>query len=198
MTAIEEELRRHEEKVRRTKEFLMNEKNIEINRSNQALLNKLVEISTGKWSCVPRDRSADAGRQPACSFMSLNLPYRKKETERIERENHAFAKRLFERPANLSKKKLDNDYKEHVKFKKQIMKLGGSQKNALSLSMSQPATVLASVKKSTELVPPIASGGDVVNSTPPVEENWNFGKKDSTVAGEKTPDPTSTEPNVAE
>ena len=31
----------------------MNERNLEINRANQALLNKLVEISTGKFSCVP-------------------------------------------------------------------------------------------------------------------------------------------------
>ena len=90
---------------------------MEINRSNQALLNKLVEISAGKWSCVPtkehmtRDyRSVD----PAIRFSmtstyknSLNLPYRKRETDRIEKENHAFAKRLLERTSNLNKKKLD-------------------------------------------------------------------------------------------
>jgi Hemingway/CFA97 len=51
--SVENELRRHEEKIKKNKEFLMNERNIEINRSNQALLNKLVEISTGKWSSVP-------------------------------------------------------------------------------------------------------------------------------------------------
>jgi hypothetical protein len=53
LTSAEEEVRRHEEKVRKNKEFLQNEKNLEINRSNQALLNKLVEISAGKWSCIP-------------------------------------------------------------------------------------------------------------------------------------------------
>jgi hypothetical protein len=121
--SIEEELRKHEEKVKRNKEFLMNERNIEINRSNQALLNKLVEISTGKWSSVPhmRDRSHDATRLHTTSvagMKSLNLPYRKKETERIERENHAFAKRLFEKQGNLSKKKLEQDYKAHLKYKK--------------------------------------------------------------------------------
>lgn len=104
---------------------MANEKNIEINRCNQALLNKLVEISTGKWSCVPhaRDRSADAGRSSFRNFKSLNLPYRKRETERIERENHAFAKRLFERPANLSKKKFDEEYQTHLVYKRQIQKL---------------------------------------------------------------------------
>ena len=54
---------------------------------------------------------------------SLNVGYRKRETERIERENHAFAKRLFDKQANLSKKKLDVEYKTHLQYKKQIQKL---------------------------------------------------------------------------
>ena len=114
--------------MRKNKEFLQNERNIEINRSNQALLNKLVEISTGKWSSVPhlRDRSVDVISRHNSAFKSLNLPYRKRETERIERENHAFAKRLFERPPNLNKKKLDDDYKDHRKFVKLIQKMKGS------------------------------------------------------------------------
>ena len=36
----------------KTKEFITNEKNITINKDNQILLNKLVEISSGKWSSV--------------------------------------------------------------------------------------------------------------------------------------------------
>lgn len=55
---------------------------------------------------------------------SLNVGYRKRETERIEKENHAFAKRLFDKQANLSKKKFDNDFQNHLKYKKQIQKLG--------------------------------------------------------------------------
>jgi len=38
---------------------------------------------------------------------SLNLIVRKRETERIEQENQAFAKRLFDKPAFLQKEKLD-------------------------------------------------------------------------------------------
>ena len=49
---------------------------------------------------------------------SLNMGYRKKETDRIENENHAFAKRLFDKQANLNKKKLDQEYKDHLKYKK--------------------------------------------------------------------------------
>ena len=36
----------------KAKEFSTNEKNIIINKDNQILLNKLVEISSGKWSSV--------------------------------------------------------------------------------------------------------------------------------------------------
>lgn len=48
---------------------------------------------------------------------------RKKETERIEKENHAFAKRLFDKQAVLNKKHLDNDWRRHITYKKQIMKM---------------------------------------------------------------------------
>jgi len=92
-----------------------NEKNLEINRDNQVLLNKLVEISAGKWSTVKKEKeSAEKGPK------SLNMAARRKETERIEKENHAFAKRLFDKQANFSKKKLDEEFKNHCKYKKQI------------------------------------------------------------------------------
>ncbi len=136
--SADEELRRHEEKVRKNKEFLQNERNLEINRSNQALLNKLVEISAGKWSSVPqRERSSDPyGARSTFSFASksLNINFRKRETERIERENHAFARRLFERGANLSKKKLDDDYHNHKKHLKLITKMKGVNTGSLAIA----------------------------------------------------------------
>ena len=55
---------------------------------------------------------------------SLNMGMRKRETERIERENHAFAKRLFDKQAVLQKKNFDNDWHSHIKYKKQISKMG--------------------------------------------------------------------------
>jgi len=81
------------------------------------LLNKLVEISAGKWSHIKKDKVAGAANPGP---KSLNVGFRKRETERIERENHAFAKRLFDKQANLSKKKLDDDFKSHLQYKKQI------------------------------------------------------------------------------
>jgi hypothetical protein len=79
------------------------------------LLNKLVEISAGKWSHIKKEKQAGAN---LIGPKTLNLGYRKKETERIEKENHAFAKRLFDKQAILSKKKLDTEYKNHLQYKK--------------------------------------------------------------------------------
>jgi len=53
---------------------------------------------------------------------------RKRETERIEKENHAFAKRLFDKQAVLSKKNLDTDWASHIKYKKQIAKMTAGSK----------------------------------------------------------------------
>ena len=55
----------------------------------------------------------------------MNLVVRKRETERIERENHAFAKRLFDKKAIVEKKKLEKDYGDHLKYKRQIQKMPG-------------------------------------------------------------------------
>lgn len=104
---VEEELKRKHEEKQKLNEFMNNEKNLEINRDNQILLNKLVDISAGKRCSVKKEK--EAGMQIG-GPKSLNVGTRKKETERIEKENHAFAKRLFDKQANLSKKKLDVEY----------------------------------------------------------------------------------------
>lgn len=58
----------------------------------------------------------------------MNIGVRKKENERIERENHAFAKRLFDKSGSLSKKKMDEEYYSHIKYKKQILKVSKKKK----------------------------------------------------------------------
>ena len=94
-----------------------------INRENQILLSKLVDISNGKWSSVPtagtkqRKRTSTSAGRPF-QANSLNLVTRKRETERIERENHAFAKRLFDRQAVLMKKNFDKEYQTHLKYRR--------------------------------------------------------------------------------
>jgi hypothetical protein len=54
---------------------------------------------------------------------SLNIVARKRENERIERENHEFAKRLYSNSGSISKQKLENDYKSIVSFKKMISRV---------------------------------------------------------------------------
>jgi hypothetical protein len=41
---------------------------------------------------------------------SLNIAVRRQENERIERENHAFAQRLFSKGGSISKSALDQQY----------------------------------------------------------------------------------------
>jgi hypothetical protein len=55
---VEEELKRKKDEKKMNTEFLLNERNIEIDRDNKKLLGKLVEISAGKWSQVKKDMVA--------------------------------------------------------------------------------------------------------------------------------------------
>jgi len=60
----------------KTNGFLKNEKNAEINRENQILLNKLVEISNGKWSSVGK-ATKPPKKTTIASKKSLNYERRK-------------------------------------------------------------------------------------------------------------------------
>ena len=112
---ISKSLKKRKEELKRAHDFITSEQNIQINRNNQLLLSKLVEISNGKWASVPttkdlppiKHKSLDGSKghnksryqsQSSVSMVrSLNLAVRKRETDRIERENHAIARRLFDR-----------------------------------------------------------------------------------------------------
>ena len=60
---------------------------------------------------------------PANIPRSLNIGQRKRENERIERENHAFAQRLFGKQSSISKRKHDDEYRNHIKYRNQIQKV---------------------------------------------------------------------------
>ena len=84
-----------------------------------------MDISNGKWSSVPaaggsqaRAKRTAASQTRVYQPTSLNLGVRKRETERIERENHAFAKRLFDKKAIVDKRNLDKDYQNHLKYRR--------------------------------------------------------------------------------
>ena len=51
---------------------------------------------------------------------SLNISVRKKENERIERENQAFAKRLFDSQGCISKKKFDREYFTQTQYRNNL------------------------------------------------------------------------------
>ena len=120
-------MRKQKEERKKTKDFITNGRNLTINKDNQILLNKLVEISSGKWSSIaapPKKNRNQSVKAPGLRSSqsrgvgptSLNMGVRKRETERIERENHAFAKRLFDKKAILTKKGFDEDFKAHKKY----------------------------------------------------------------------------------
>lgn len=106
--------------------FIKSEKNAEINRENKILLDKLVEISNGKFSSV--GKATKKKKKNIQTKKSLNYEKRKKEFERIERENMAIAQRLYNKESSISKKKMDKDYDTHKKYRKQIQKLEGQTK----------------------------------------------------------------------
>lgn len=90
---------------------------------------------------------------------SLNMIVRKRETERIERENHAFAKRLFDKQAVLNKKNLDTEYHNHIKFKKLIQKMPPPLKSRLIITSdmrrSDPGSNIGDQIRYVEQVNPV-------------------------------------------
>ncbi|CAI2372294.1 unnamed protein product [Moneuplotes crassus] len=118
---IGKKLKDHKDK---TQQFMKNEKNAEINRENKILLDKLVEISNGKFSSVSKPvKKAKKAKKAVQTKKSLNYEKRRKEFERIERENMAIAQRLYNKESSISKKKMDKDFNTNEKYKKQIQKL---------------------------------------------------------------------------
>ena len=66
-----------------------------LNYENQKLLNKLVDISAGKVTTHNGPAAYKKRHLSNLGPRSLNISVRKRENDRIERENHAMAKRLF-------------------------------------------------------------------------------------------------------
>lgn len=102
-----------------------------MNRSNQILLDKLVDISHGKRSSVNNPTALNKSttlnksvRSGSFSTGSLNISVRKKENDRIERENHAFAKRLFENSGSIPQvHNLEKAFMNNRQAKQRIMRV---------------------------------------------------------------------------
>ena len=62
-------------------------------------------------------------RESEAKAKSLNFVVRKRENDRIERDNLAFAKRLLVQPPSLNKKTMDEEYEQHVQYKDMILRV---------------------------------------------------------------------------
>lgn len=55
---------------------------------------------------------------------SLNISVRKRENDRIERENHAFAKRLFENSGSIPQVgQLEQSFQQNIAHKQRVMRV---------------------------------------------------------------------------
>ena len=100
--------------------FLEQERKNSIQSNNDKLLNVLVDISRGRRSTSTSLIFDSALALP--KKKSLNIVARKQEILKINTDNEAMARRLMKTTRGLSFKKLDQDWKNSVKYKKTISK----------------------------------------------------------------------------
>jgi len=89
-----------------------------------------VDISHGKRTSVhgPSAQAIAKGRKSISTQpigpRSLNISVRKRENDRIERENHAFAKRLFENSGSIPQVgTLEQQYRQNMEHKNRVMRV---------------------------------------------------------------------------
>jgi hypothetical protein len=123
------------------------EKSQAIDKDNQLLLGRLVEISKQKKPKLFTVKSE------ASIPKTLNAPYRKRELERIANENEALARRLLTQNSAFSMKRLEDDYDRHRVLLKHVQKLTPSPKGKGSKlpPLSGPETAKAGNAKKIKL-----------------------------------------------
>ena len=101
----------------------------QIEKDNQKLLKKLVEISTGKKPNLHKlDNGGTLGKSHSVAAIefkakSLHFNQRKAELERIERENQKIAKKIFCLKSNLKKSQFEKDFEAHEAMKANIARI---------------------------------------------------------------------------
>jgi len=97
--------------------FHHSEKQFAIEKDNELLLGRLVEISRKKKpNLFPLKSEATISK-------SLHGPSRRKEKDRIAMENEAFARRLLSQQPSFNRRKLDSDFEKHQTRVKNMQKL---------------------------------------------------------------------------
>lgn len=76
-------------------------------------------------SASPKDSNSLLFQSKSYSIgpQSLNIQIRRRENERIERENQAFAKKLFDNTGFISKKKHDEEFYMHSLYRNKLTKV---------------------------------------------------------------------------
>ena len=100
--------------------FLEKERKTDIQVKNDKILGILIDISRGRRSTSTGVILESALNLPRKK--SLNVIARKKEVEKINNDNEAMARRLMRTTQGVSFKKLDQEWKANVKYKKSISK----------------------------------------------------------------------------
>jgi len=97
--------------------FHNSEKQFAIEKDNELLLGRLVEISRKKKpNLFPLKSEATITK-------SLHGPSRRREKDRIAMENEAFARRLLSQQPSFNRRKLDSDFEKHQTRVKNMQKL---------------------------------------------------------------------------
>lgn len=139
----------------KNKNFHENERNTDMNRTNQILLNKLVDISHGKRTSFNGPTAVNAvtiktkrgSLSQAPGPRSLNISVRKRENDRIERENHAFAKRLFENSGSIPQvHKLEREFSSNRELKNRVIRV---KKTLPGLKLGNRATALPPLEETS-------------------------------------------------
>jgi len=103
----------------RNLKFHNSEKALAIEKDNQLLLGKLVEISRKKKpNLFPLKNDTNHPK-------TLNGPSRRREKDRIAQENEAFARRLLSQQPSFNRRKLETDYERHNDRVKNMQRLAG-------------------------------------------------------------------------
>lgn len=152
-------------------EFVENEKINEIRRNNQLLLDRLLDISKGKWAAPGMKAKVVRKRMGP---KSLNYVTKKRELERIDNENLKLMNRIVNQSPMLNTKKFEQEYRDRRRLQKSL------QRNKLI-----PIKNLLKKKKrvnerSTGRLPPLQNAG-----TPSMKDGGERVKLPQTVSSSK-------------
>lgn len=152
---------------------LTNIRNQDIYRENQILLEKLLVLSDEKMK-LSRMKSQD---HSGFKLKSIRNVQRKKNGERLVRENKDLADRLASMSPSVSAVQLEKDYWQHVKYK-----LSMSKYESTRTSVKKNRIVSISRIQSKGVLPPVSSKGDIYRMYIGEFQDLPSGKKEWRIA----------------